>query len=61
MQSLTPSGWSSTRSLESYFIEILFFLNEGEARLDPSSINIYSICEAKAAFTRVAKYHGWIK
>ena len=34
MQSLTPTGWSSARSLESYFVEILSLINAGEARLD---------------------------
>lgn len=34
MESLTPSGWSSARSLESYFVEILSLINVGNARLD---------------------------
>ena len=55
MESLTPTGWNSARSLESYFIEILSLLNEGRARLDLANQNSYSIFEAKEAFNRVAK------
>lgn len=55
MESLTPTGWSGARSLESYFIEILSLLNVGGARLDLVNNNPYSIHEAKEAFQRVAK------
>jgi hypothetical protein len=34
MESLTPTGWSSARSIESYFVEVLSLLNEGKARID---------------------------
>lgn len=34
MESLTPTGWNSARSIESYFVEILSLLNEGSARLE---------------------------
>ena len=34
MESLTPTGWSSARSIESYMVEILSLLNVGEARID---------------------------
>ncbi len=34
MESLTPTGWVSTRSLESNLVEILSLLNAGNARLD---------------------------
>jgi ubiquitin-conjugating enzyme E2 Q len=43
MESLTPSGWSSARSLESYFIEILSLINAGEARLDLHNTFPYSL------------------
>jgi ubiquitin-conjugating enzyme E2 Q len=43
MESLTPSGWTSARSLESYFIEILSLLNSGGARLDLGSNQAYTI------------------
>lgn len=61
MQSLTPSGWSSARSIESYFVEILSLINAGEARLDTNNTMPYSMQEAKDAFNRVAKDHGWLK
>lgn len=50
MQSLTPSGWTSARSIESYFVEILSLLNEGGARLDVNNLQAYSLYEAKEAF-----------
>jgi ubiquitin-conjugating enzyme E2 Q len=43
MESLTPSGWSSARSLESYFVEVLSLLNAGDARLDLVNLIPYSI------------------
>ena len=55
MESLTPTGWTSARSLESYFVEILSLLNEGKARLDLANTNPYSIHEAREAFNRVAR------
>lgn len=61
MQSLTPSGWSSARSLESYFIEIISLINAGEARLDVNNSIPYTLQEAKDAFNRVARDHGWLK
>ena len=50
MESLTPSGWSSARSIESYFVEILSLLNVGGARIDLHRRFPYSEGEAKEAF-----------
>ena len=61
MESLTPTGWNSARSIESYFVEIISLLNIGKARLDLGNQIPYSLAEAKEAFQRVAKQHGWIK
>jgi ubiquitin-conjugating enzyme E2 Q len=55
MESLTPSGWSSARSVESYFVEIISLLDEGKARLDLTHIMPYSLNEAQEAFNRVAR------
>mmetsp|Transcript_9194 Transcript_9194/g.9152 ORF Transcript_9194/g.9152 Transcript_9194/m.9152 type:complete len:306 (-) Transcript_9194:37-954(-) len=61
MESLTPSGWIPVRTVESIFVEILFNMTEGGARLDPVSANLeYSLAEAQEAFTRVAQQHRWI-
>ena len=61
MQSLTPSGWIPVRTVESVFIEILFNMGEGGARLDLSKLRQdYSLEEAEEAFTRVAKQHNWL-
>ena len=61
MESLTPTGWSSARSIESLFIEILSVILQGGGQLDNSRIgHQYSIQEARSAFERVAKHHGWL-
>lgn len=61
MESLTPSGWSSARSIEGLFVEILSIILQGGARLDKGRLGqCYSIQEAKAAFDRVARHHGWL-
>jgi hypothetical protein len=39
MESLTPSGWIPVRTVESLFIEILFNMSEGGARLDTNRAN----------------------
>ncbi|CDW86592.1 uba ts-n domain containing protein [Stylonychia lemnae] len=61
VQSLTPSGWSSARSLESYLVEIISLINHGDARLDLGNLYPYGLMEAKEAFNRVARDHGWLK
>ena len=62
MESLTPSGWMPANSIETLFVEILSLLNVGGARLDMDRAGQeYHIQEAREAFDRVAKQHGWIK
>ena len=46
MESLTPTGWVSTRSLESMLVEIISLLNAGNARLDLQHMVPYSLQEA---------------
>jgi ubiquitin-protein ligase len=61
MQSLTPSGWIPVRTVESVFIEIMFNLSEGGARLDLTSPDIeYTLRDAQEAFNRVARQHNWL-
>mmetsp|Transcript_11550 Transcript_11550/g.11607 ORF Transcript_11550/g.11607 Transcript_11550/m.11607 type:complete len:696 (-) Transcript_11550:31-2118(-) len=61
MQSLTSSGWIPVRTVESIFIEILFNMAEGGAKLDTTQAHIdYTLSEAQDAFNRVARDHKWI-
>ena len=61
VQTLTSSGWVKDRSLESVFQEILCNITEGGGRIDiPNSKFEYQLYEAQEAFTRVARYHGWL-
>ena len=64
MESITPAGWSSARSIEGIFMEIISIIlaKESNARLDRAQKGmVYSFHEAKAAFERVARDHGWLK
>lgn len=62
MQSLTSSGWIPVRTIESIFIEILYNISEGGARLDIRAGNVeYGLEEAREAFQRVARQHNWLK
>jgi len=60
MELLTPSGWMPTNSLEAVLVQIRSEMLMGEARLEGTN-GIYTEYEAKAAFDRVARQHGWIK
>lgn len=61
MQSITRSGWIPVRTVESIFIEILFNMAEGGARLDINGSAVdYGFNEAQEAFRRVAQQHGWL-
>ena len=61
MQSITPSGWIPVRTVESIFIEILFNMSEGGARLDLTCSSMdYQLAEAQEAFMRVARQHNWL-
>ena len=61
MESLTPSGWSSTMSIEEVFMEILSTILQGEARLDKDRLgNSYSFEEARREFGWKAQHFGWI-
>ncbi|MCO5584583.1 hypothetical protein L7F22_038514 [Adiantum nelumboides] len=62
MELLTESGWSPAFCFESVLVQIVSAMMEGGARLDLNSFNFeYSVNEARAAFDRVARDHGWIK
>jgi ubiquitin-conjugating enzyme E2 Q len=59
MELLTTSGWSAANSVESILIQIRTEITAGGGRIDFSDNRDYSDAEAKAAFARVAQYHGW--
>jgi len=62
MELLTPSGWSPAYSLESVLVDIRATILTGNGRLDPERAHIqYDEREAREAFLRVARQHGWIK
>lgn len=61
MELLTVSGWRPTNDIESVLIQIRAEMMEGGAQVDFAADYCYSEQEARAAFHRVAKFHGWEK
>jgi len=61
MELLTNSGWAPTNNIESVLVQIRSEMLMGGGRLDLSNPTPYTEYEAKQAFQRVAKDHGWIK
>jgi len=59
MESLTNSGWSPANSLEGIIVSIRAQLIAGGARLDPTNKHDYTEQEAKDAFDRMVREHGW--
>eukprot|EP00743_Colponemidia_sp_Colp-15_P008289 GILK01008998.1.p1 GENE.GILK01008998.1~~GILK01008998.1.p1 ORF type:complete len:1014 (-),score=198.21 GILK01008998.1:297-3245(-) len=60
MELLTNSGWSPGYSVESVLVQIQADMIVGGGRLDlPQCGREYSMEEAKEAFSRVARAHGW--
>ncbi|RVD89941.1 uncharacterized protein DFL_000927 [Arthrobotrys flagrans] len=62
MELLTNSGWSAVSSLESVFLQIRLALCSTEphpARLEAGGNSSYSSHEAKDAFIRACRTHGW--
>lgn len=61
MELLTATGWLPTYSIESVFVQIRNEIIEGGGRIDFSNNNDYTEAEARQAFERVARQHGWLK
>jgi len=60
VKELTSSGWNKDIELPSLFIMIRNLLLEGSALIDMDSVKYdYTEEEARSAFDRVAKAHGW--
>ena len=58
---LTPQGWSSVYKIESLLVQLKALVLAGGARLDETKWNVpYDLREAKGAFARVARQHGWM-
>lgn len=62
MELLTASGWSPVYTFESIIVQIVNAMIEGGGRLDKAAVitrSEYSEFEAREAFDRVARAHGW--
>ena len=56
---LTSTGWEATTTIEGLLMYLHSNLIEGKARIDFSNLTPYNDIEAKEAFKRVARDHGW--
>ena len=56
---LTSVGWSSTMTVESVLLGIRANMLVGGARIDTSNRRDYSEAEAREAFNRMKRDHGW--
>ena len=59
MRELTSSGWSPSTDITSLLVFIRNILVEGGALINLDQLEPYSESEARDAFLRVAKQHGW--
>jgi len=60
MEALTTSGWKQATLLEGLLVQIRAEMVAGEARLEGTNYP-YTEEEAREAFMRVARQHGWEK
>ena len=59
---LTPAGWSPAYSIESVLIQLRATILTGNGKLDPHQAHVqYDESEAREAFNRVARQHGWMR
>lgn len=64
MELLTASGWSPACNFESLLVQVVMAFVEGEGRLDLKKASVhgkheYQESEAREAFQRAARAHGW--
>jgi len=59
MELLTNKGWSPQNTVEAVLVSVRSQLIEGGAKLDFSNRSEYSVEEAKVAFDRLVREHGW--
>lgn len=59
MELLTRKGWSPENSIEAVIMSIRSNFLEGGARLASSQYGDYSEAEAREAFDRLVRQHGW--
>ena len=60
LETLTTSGWNAELSMEGVLLLVRSAFADGGGRLDPVRAHVpYAEREARAAFERVARAHGW--
>ncbi|KIX99840.1 uncharacterized protein Z520_04476 [Fonsecaea multimorphosa CBS 102226] len=61
MEVLTNNGWSASLTVESLLLQVRLVMSDTErpARLDRRPGTFYNVGEAKAAYLRACRNHGW--
>jgi len=59
MELLTNKGWSPQNTVEAVLVSVRSQLIEGGAMLDMRNKHDYTVEEAKVAFDRLVREHGW--
>ncbi len=59
VQHLTRSGWSDKNQLQCFLVMVRQLLQQGGALVNMDNLSDYSEAEARDAFVRVARQHGW--
>ena len=60
MELLTTQGWLPSMTMKKLLLQINMLFIDGEAELDLNKWNVeYSLSEAKTAFSRMIRTHGW--
>jgi len=60
MEAISKNGWIPTTSVESLITQIKLILSDGGADIDETNYNKkYNMADAKEAFERAMKLHGW--
>ena len=60
MELLTSTGWSAEYTIEALLVTVRQAMLDGNGSLDPERAHVpYDEAEARQAFERVARQHGW--
>jgi len=60
MELLTSTGWSAEYTIEALLVTVRQAMLDGNGSLDPQRAHVpYDEAEARQAFERVARQHGW--
>lgn len=59
-EALSSQGWDPSMSVESVLLSVRTNMVVGKGRIDHSNKRDYTSAEAKVAFDRMMRTHGWV-